>query len=361
MIRAWAQLGIQVSLVTGIKPNDIALHGLELKSKYCLQEICSPNDIFTNQDKSLARRFIGYWGIPSSHVMEFARIAKELAADVVVVSGLDCLPFLYKISGATRVWYAADEWVLHHLSLVRLFNYKSWMELSPAIVKGLYEWSYRKFIDRIWVVTKTDYRAMRWVTGISKIDIIPNGVDADYYSPQKSFAELPKSLIFWGSLDFCPNIQALEWFCRKVWPLIISRNNKAVFTIMGARSIDSVQQLTKIPGIRLLVDVADLRSEVNRHQIVVLPFISGGGIKNKLLEAAAMEKSIVCSSKATAGLNGFPSIYIANKPKEWLDLIERLWNNEELRVISGTQSREWVCNEHSWKKTATAAINFLSY
>ena len=56
-------------------------------------------------------------------------------------------------------------------------------------------------------------------------------------------------------------------------------------------------------GIEVVPDLPDLRLQIARHQVVVLPFVSGGGIKNKLLEAAAMGKAaIVCSQRATGGL-----------------------------------------------------------
>ena len=52
---------------------------------------------------------------------------------------------------------------------------------------------------------------------------------------------------------------------------------------------------------KIIPDLPDLREEIAAHQVVVLPFVSGGGIKNKLLEAAAMGKAVVCTR---AGLRG---------------------------------------------------------
>ncbi|MDR1727507.1 MAG: glycosyltransferase [Acidobacteriota bacterium] len=359
MMKAWIELGNEVSLATYYKPTDVAIAGLKLNSTYSINDICL-ND-FKNScwGRALPERFANYWGISRNHTIEFAEIANEINADVVIVSGLDCLPMLYNVSGAKRVWYAADEWFWHHLSLVKPFDIKSWIEVYSALIKGLYEWSYRKFMDRIWVVTKSDARAMHRITGINNIDILPNGVDASYFHQLELTDEIPKSLIFWGRLDFLPNIQALDWFCKKIWPAIVSKNKDAVFTIMGANPTQFIKKLKETKGVRLLADVEDLRPEINRSQIVVLPFTSGGGIKNKLLEAAAMGKPIVCSQSATNGLNGTPPMMIAHTPQEWSVAIEKLWNDAELRHISGMQAREWVCKEHSWMKTATVALASL--
>ena len=56
---------------------------------------------------------------------------------------------------------------------------------------------------------------MRWFAGMKQIDVLPLGIDSDRFRPVTS-DEIPFSAVFWGRLDFEPNIQALEWFCRSV-------------------------------------------------------------------------------------------------------------------------------------------------
>jgi hypothetical protein len=91
--------------------------------------------------------------------------------------------------------------------------------MRPAAVKGLYERAYGPLLDRVWVVSEADRRAMRWVAGARAVDVLPNGVDADYYAPRAAAVER-ETCAFWGRLDFGPNIQALEWFCGRVWPAV---------------------------------------------------------------------------------------------------------------------------------------------
>ena len=73
---------------------------------------------------------------------------------------------------------------------------------------------------------------MRLVTGIRALDVLPNGTDTDHYHPFE-VPQVPQSAVFWGRLDFGPNIQALEWFCHRVWPLVRSRIPDGRFTIIG--------------------------------------------------------------------------------------------------------------------------------
>ena len=277
----------------------------------------------------MQERFRNYWGIPVGRIVEVGRLASDLQADAVVVVGLNVLPYLGAVRNASRVWYAGDEWVWHHVSQFRLLGRRSWGEVKEALIKGMYERAYRSMLDRVWMVSEADRRAFQWVTGLKSVDVIPNGVDADYYSPLVETAS-PRTCIFWGRLDFGPNIQALQWFCRKVWPRIRRTSSDARFTICGFQPTEAVRSLARAEeGIMLLPDVPDIRRQVERHEVVVLPFVSGGGIKNKLLEAAAMHKSIICTPRTVKGLSAGNAVVQATSPRAWERALINLWESAE--------------------------------
>jgi glycosyltransferase involved in cell wall biosynthesis len=355
MMRAWTLAGTQVSLVTANTIHPKAVEGITLESINDLSTIGYNKKTLTCKN-GLQQRFIRYWGIPNEQISSVAELIEKIKADAIIVSGLDALPFLCQVRNCVRVWYAADEWAWHHLSLFQLRKPATWSELKQVVIKGLYERIFRTVIDRIWVVSNMDYRAMRIVSGVKNIDIIPNGVNHDYFHPFSNAIDIKKSLIFWGRLDFEPNIQGLEWFCQKVWPALQSKHQDAVFSIIGAKPVEKINALGKLPGIRILPNLSDLRPEVAIHQVVVLPFISGGGIKNKLLEATSMGKAVVCSKKAASGLIGELPIIIADSAKEWIEAIECFWSNQLLRIKYGTAARKWVCKEYTWEKAASNAL-----
>jgi glycosyltransferase involved in cell wall biosynthesis len=278
-----------------------------------------------------------------------------------VVVGLNVLPYLGAVETALRVWYAADEWAWHHLSLVRPFQPSTWGNVREAFVKGLYERAYGPLLDRIWLVTDADRRAMRLVAGTDRLDVLPNGVDGEHFVP-RPVTERERSCTFWGRLDFGPNVQALEWFCRHVWPLVCTEVPDARFTVYGFRPTDEVRVLTGRDRIELVPDLPDLRDEVARQAVVVLPFVSGGGIKNKLLEAAAMGKAIICSPRACGGLrlDGVPPLCVAKSPGDWARELVRLWGDAAERSRLGTAARRWVVERHSWEAAARAALAGLA-
>ncbi len=354
MMHAMSDLGAQVSLATAHKPPEDALAGLLLEEQVVLD--ATPNCAQPSLALTpLEERFRSYWGVPAGRIAVFASLVRRLAADAVVVSGLDVLPMLGGVSGPVRVWYAGDEWAWHHLSQLRVTQTSSWTHLRDAAVTGLYERAFRRRIDRAWAVSEPDRRALRHIAGVSHVDTISNGVGADFYKPMDAVTDT-ETAVFWGRLDFGPNVQALEWFVNDVWPAVRAARPQARFTIIGFRPIPSIRALASAEGVELIADAEDIRPLVSTREVVVLPFVSGGGIKNKLLEAASMGKAIVATPRAMSGLNGVPPIKVARRPAEWVTALETLWDSEAVRRNLGTHARAWVTERHTWRQAAQTAL-----
>jgi glycosyltransferase involved in cell wall biosynthesis len=357
MMRALSRLGMTVGLVTSSPVRDDAIAGIDLALRQVVPVRALQHDRRLDSPLSLSwleERFRSYWGTSTEAIARFGSIALQFAADVVVVSGLDVLPMLGAVENAQRVWYAADEWFWHHLSLVRI-GPGCTEHLRAAVIKGVYERAYRRRIDRAWVVSEADARAMRFVAAVQHVDVIPNGVDSELYASIDEDDE-PETAVFWGRLDFDPNVQGLEWFCRKVWPEVRRVRPRAKFQILGFHPIPAVTALARVPGVAVQPDVDDIRPIVRRHAVVVLPFRSGGGIKNKLLEAAAMGKPIVCSPRAANGLEGTPPLTFARSATEWADALCRLWEDRSRRAAAGAETRLWVTRHHTWEASARRAL-----
>jgi glycosyltransferase involved in cell wall biosynthesis len=363
MMRACAELGHELGLVTVSRPAPGAVDGLSLSYAGALAEANGSNggapDIrFT----SLQERYRSYWGVEKTYVARLGAIVRQQAPDAVIVAGLDALAYLPAIPEKTiRVWYAADEWVLHHLSLLQAQDRTTWPHVKAALLKGLYERAYAPVVDRAWVVSDTERRAMRWFAGVRDVDVVPNGVDAEFFAPLGE-PEVPSSAVFWGRLDFEPNVQALAWFCRQVWPTLHQQVPGSRFTVIGFKPGPEVLALGRLPGVEITPDLPDLRREVSRHAVVVLPFVTGGGIKNKLLEGAALGKPIVCTRRTLSGLrspeqSGFSAV---DTPALWVDEIRGLWADEGRRRDAGRTARQWVQAHHSWQACAADATAGLS-
>jgi glycosyltransferase involved in cell wall biosynthesis len=350
MMQELARLGHQIGLLTTHEVTSEAVDGLEFVLKARFEEL--PIAVSCPNLPGLQGRFVSYWGIDPKRCYQVAELVKQARFDAVVVVGLHVLPYLAKVKDAQRIWYAADEWLWHHWSQVRLSSRESWSEIRHGAIKGLYERAFRSTTDRVWAVSKKDQKAFRWVMGAQRVDVVPNGVDASYYCPME-VDKIEKSCVFWGRLDFGPNIDAIRWFGEEVWKLIRQKHPDAVWKVFGFSAEEPVHELKRRFGFELTVNLPDLRSEVQQCQIAVLPFVSGGGIKNKLLEAAAMGLPIIASPKAMNGINeqNCP-ISVRTSPKQWVETIEQFWVNAPVREGLVNQHRAWVSKNYSWASAA---------
>jgi glycosyltransferase involved in cell wall biosynthesis len=355
LMKALAEQGHPLGLATVVQPEPEAVAGLPLELCRTLGD--RDQDQHPSPLTDLPERFRSYWGIPPGRIAAVAEFAEEFRADAVVVVGLDVLPYLGDVRARQRIWYAGDEWVWHHLSQVRLGDRSTWGNLREAAVKGLYEHAFAPFMDRVWVVSESDGRAMRRVVGAGKVVVVPNGVDSAFFSP-RTVTETEHSCVFWGRLDFGPNVQAIQWFCRRVWPALRNQVPDATLTIYGFNPTEPVKALANRDGVLLIADLPDLRDEIARHAVVVLPFVSGGGIKNKLLEAASLARAVVGSSTALNGLSRPEHIPIvcARSESAWVRAILDLWGDDERRHRLGQEARDWVIQNHSWPIAAKQAL-----
>jgi glycosyltransferase involved in cell wall biosynthesis len=206
---------------------------------------------------------------------------------------------------------------------------------------------------------------MRFVTGTDNIDFLHSGVDSEYYSPRDE-KEVDDSCVFWGRLDFDPNIRALQWFCQCVWPSLRKQITNAQFRILGFQPGPEVRELVDRDGISLLADQPDIRGEIARHAVVVLPFHTKGGVKDKLLEAASMAKAIVCTPQACGGLRGLNDfgqnsapLVFAQNTAQWVPKIIGLWRDKDRRRQVGQNARKWILKNHTWSAMAHQACESL--
>jgi glycosyltransferase involved in cell wall biosynthesis len=349
-MKALAARGHAVSLATVVRPTPRALDGLSLASYHPLGEGPPGRLKLTPWQRKLA----DYYPFKDEWGTALAGVLRERPFEAVVLVARHLVPLLSVVRGPVRVWYPADDPAWHHLSRFKPLDRRTWGELRNAAVNALYERAFRAFCDRIWVVSPADRTAARLVAGCRQVDLIPNGVDADHYTPGTG-PDLPASCVFWGRLDFDPNVDALEWFLTDVWPAVRAATPQAAFSVFGFAPMERVRELARAPGVELHPDLPDIRAEVARRQVVVLPFVSGGGIKNKLLEAAALGMPVVCTRRALSGAKGRPPVRVATRPREWAVTLAALWADPAARRALGSAARRWVVEHHTWDAAARAA------
>jgi len=202
------------------------------------------------------------------------------------------------------------------------------------------------------LVSEAESRLYRDFNDAGNLHTIPNGVDLDRFQSESRTGWQALGCVFIGALDYYPNVHAACWFCEAVWPRILARNPDASFTIVGRRPAPAVRRLSRIQGVNVVGQVADVRPFMAAASVVVVPLQIARGVQNKVLEALAMGKATVASPEALAGLqaNGPTPVVRAASPEEWTEAILGLLDRPSECRRLGNEGRRFVEKFHSWDR-----------
>ncbi len=144
----------------------------------------------------------------------------------------------------------------------------------------------------------------------AKIGFFNNGVDTAYFTPEQAganpFPPGKQALVFTGAMDYWPNVDAVGWFAKEIFPAVLARHPQALFAIVGARPSAEVQALAALPGVMVTGTVPDVRPYVGHAALCVAPLRIARGIQNKVLEAMSMARTVLVSPQALEGIRAEP-------------------------------------------------------
>src|SRR5579875_188651 len=186
---------------------------------------------------------------------------------------------------------------------------------------------------RIVAVSERDRSAMQQLFGAERINSIATGVDIEYFAPPPS-SESKADLIFVGSMDWLPNIDAIEYFAAEILPRIQKSRPECRVLVAGRRPTPAHQELARRqPHIVLTGTVPDVRPFLWGSTVSMVPLRIGGGTRLKIFEAIAAKLPVVSTLVGAEGLpleNG-RQILIADTPDAFADCCLKLLADAALR------------------------------
>ncbi len=207
---------------------------------------------------------------------------------------------------------------------------------APGSMRRRLTWlKHRRYMARLLdsfgactVASEAERRLVALVApGYSPVHVIPNFVDLDQY-PARVGARQADSLIFTGSLLYGPNLDAVLWFAKDVWPLIKAEAPNARLTVTGEPGSSPAP---KIAGVEFTGRVTDVRPLVAGSAVSVVPIRQGGGTRLKILEAMALRTPVVTTSKGVEGLEAEDGVHlsIADTPQDFARAVVNLLRREQ--------------------------------
>jgi glycosyltransferase involved in cell wall biosynthesis len=204
--------------------------------------------------------------------------------------------------------------------------------------------------DAVAAISEEDAALMKAVAPNSRLTIIPAGADTEYFVPSSQLAE-PATILTVGTLAWDPNFDAVRYFLRDIFPLILQKRPDTILDIVGSDE-DRIKSYTKPFGtsVRVYGRVTDIRDYLTRATAVVVPLRIGGGMRIKLLEFFAAGKAIIATTIAAEGnpaING-EHLLIRDKEKDFAAAVETVLADSALRKSLGERAREFVVSRYSW-------------
>jgi glycosyltransferase involved in cell wall biosynthesis len=182
----------------------------------------------------------------------------------------------------------------------------------------------------------------------ARIEVAPNGVDTAYFDPRPQRADRQR-VVFVGQMSYYANAAAAEWFVKDVWPALRVQYRQLTLTIVGASPRPEVQVLSQQERVEVTGTVPDVRPFYADAYAAIVPLLTGGGTRLKILEAMAAGTPVVSTA---LGAEGLPvkhgrDILIADDPGSWIEAFESLADPAQRDAIV-SQARELVVREFDW-------------
>jgi len=225
--------------------------------------------------------------------------------------------------------------------------------LQLAMARNFESWMFNGY-QRTVVVSDRDAQTLRALAPGLAVAVIPNGVDLNRFVPTDHEPDTP-TLIFTGNYDYAPNLDAALCLIREVFPAVKQAVPEAELLIVGNNPPDSLRRLAG-GGVQVIGRVPDLRPYLDDAQVYVSPLRIGAGIKNKILEAMAMQTAVVATPISCEGISvrdGQEAI-IASEPAAISRAAIRLLQDPALRRQIAGNGRRLVEAHYSWERTADA-------
>ncbi len=239
------------------------------------------------------------------------------------------------------------------LFLRRLVNkngaVSTWMQMQ--IARQFERWMFTPFHKTV-VVSERDRDELRQLNAKLPIEVIPNGIDLNYFAPQPLQRERA-TILFTGNFDYAPNVDAAIRLAMDILPRVRQTIPDAKLWLVGNKPPPEMCALNS-DTITVTGRVPDIRPYLAQASVFVSPLRLGAGIKNKVLEALAMGCPVIATPLSVDGIaarNGHEAL-IAESDTAMMSAINRVLSDAPLAAQLSANGRSLIESRYSWGEVA---------
>lgn len=242
----------------------------------------------------------------------------------------------------------------------------SWIYKREAKLLADYEDKITSIFDYTMFVSKEEMLqyVKRNPRCLERIGYYRNGVDTEYFDPTirmtSPYPEDVMPIVFTGAMDYWANVDAVNWFSRSIFPEIQKLFASCRFYIVGSNPTEEVTKLNHNPYITVTGGVEDIRPYIKHAKIVVAPMRIARGVQNKVLEAMAMEKSVVVTPAAIEGIESCSNYkpLIAKNEGEFIEQCVASIQVEKYKN-SSPEARACILNHYNWESNLVKLLRLF--
>lgn len=350
----------EITLFSMIKDEQEKKHIPELR-KYCKKV-----KVFTRSKspwtiKNIILAELGFYPlvvIRNFSLKERKEIEKELEKekyDLIHAEAFYVMPHIPKTDIPTILVEQTIEYMVykHYVDNEVPFYLKPFYMLDVLKLKFWEKYYWRK-ADQLVAVSSDDKKLMQKLIPGIRVDIIPNGVDSDFYD-KKSVKKKSPPRILYGVTNFewLQNVEAVELLINKVWPKINKVHKSARLWIVGRKIPREILALSnKREDIEVTESIEDARDAYKSAYAMVTPIKGAGGTRLKILEAMAAGLPVVSTSIGVAGLNLVDQKHalIKDDMSGLANETIRLLKNKKLAKKIGRNGKKFIDKNFDWKQ-----------
>jgi glycosyltransferase involved in cell wall biosynthesis len=238
-------------------------------------------------------------------------------------------------------------WIIRPLLWIDVMKIKYW------------ETRYWRQASRVVAMSDDDLKIMqKEVPGLT-VDVVPNGVDSNYFDRTKHLPEvsIAKSdgpvVLFVGSSTWLQNREAIDILYKEVWPIILKKIPNAKLWIIG-KSVEHFFGKIATNNVRV-AEVEDIREAYFAATVMVAPMYGSGGTRYKNLESFAAGLPVVSTSIGFNGLDVVDGVHVLvrEKPQDLANAAIEVIENKILREKLVKNAKLLVKDKYDWEPIAT--------
>lgn len=215
-----------------------------------------------------------------------------------------------------------------------------------------YDRKHAPLFGRVIFVNRVDADDYKCIVREACTDWVPHGIDNEIYFPSTEIARRDGMIVISGNMYHLPNVDAVEFFCRDVFPLVCERAPTANLWLVGSRPLERVKKWARNPRIKVTGSVPDVRPYLQQAMVSACPVRLKIGTQTKILEALACATPVVTTSAGNHGIGASAGehLYVADDPVEFANRVVELLKGNRWRELS-QNGRRFVEENFTWSRS----------